>query len=526
MAKIVTAEEAVKCVQDNNVIAVNGVCAVASPDLLCVALGNRYKETQSPKALTMWGATALGISLRGAFTDAMFKDCPGLFRKAVMGQYSSMPSLSQMVSENEVSGFNLPQGIISHLYRAAAGKKPVIISRIGLKTSVDPRMNGACLNEKAQKEPPVSKVVNMDGKEYLEYYTPKINVCFICGTAADQNGNISFEDEAAIIDATAIAMATKANGGTVCVQVERITDGQLHPKMVKIPGKVVDYIVVNPKQMQCVFEKNNPAISGDEFMPTEKIVPYINKVINFIPGNKKRYDQYAIARRAYKEIKKGDVINLGVGIPGIISTLAIESGQSGDFVMTNEVGLIGGIPLPRPAFGASINAEMITDMATMFDFYDGGHLDGVYVGAAQVGPNGDVGVSKVGKTIIGVGGFINLTQSTRKTVFMTSFMDGKDMDIRFEDGKLCIREDGTTKKFVKVVEQISFSGDVAIEDNQDVIYITERCVFKLTPNGLLLTEIAPGIDLQSDVLDKMDFKPLIAENIKIMDKDCFDFVLE
>lgn len=525
MAKVVTAADAVKYVMDNATIAVNGVASVANPNLLCEALGKRYTETQSPKGLTLWGATALGISLKGAFTDALFMNTQGLVRKVIMGQFEATPSLAKMISENEVACFNLPQGVVSHLYRAAAGKKPAIITRVGLKTSIDPRYEGGRLNERAYSEPPLSKVVAIDGQEYLQYTTPKLDVCFICGTVADAKGNISFEDEASFVDATTMAMATKANGGKVCVQVERITDGHLHAKMVKVPGQLVDYIVVNSNQTQCVFEKCNEAICGAEIMPESKIIPYIDKMVSFVPGSKKRYDQYVIARRAFKELKSGDIVNLGVGIPGLISTIATESGRIGEFTLTNEVGLLGGIPLPKPAFGASINADMIMDMPNMFDFYDGGNLDGVYVGAAQVSPNGSVGVSKVGKTILGVGGFVNLTQSNKKIVFMTSFMNGKGINIKFEDNKLHILQDGTAMKFVNQIDQISFSGDVAVEDNQDVMYITERCVFKLTPEGLMLTEIAPGVDLEKDILDKMEFTPLIADDVKLMDIDCFDFNL-
>lgn len=523
MAQIVTAMEAVKCVMDGATIAVNGVSDVANPNLLCEALRERYIETQSPNGLTVWGATALGISQKGSFADALFMDTQGMVRKVIMGYFGSTPSLANMISENKVACFNLPQGVISHLYRAAAGKKPAIITRVGLMTSIDPRYEGGCVNEGAYKEPQLSSVVTIDGQEYLQYKTPKLDVCFICGTSADEKGNISFENEAAFIDATTMAMATKANGGKVCVQVERITDKHLHSKMVKVPGKLVDYIVVNPNQMQCVFEKSNKAISGVALMPESEIISYIDKVVSFAPGNKRRYDQYIIARRAFKELKSGDIVNLGIGLPGLISTIATESGRVGEFTLTNEVGLLGGVPLPKPAFGASINTDMIMDMPNMFDFYDGGNLDGVYVGAAQISPNGNVGVSKVGKAVFGVGGFVNLTQSSKKIVFMTSFMNGKGINMKFEDNKLHILQDGVEKKFVNHIEQISFSGDIAVKDNQDVTYITERCVFKLTANGLMLTEIAPGIDVEKDILEKMEFVPLIADNLKIMDIDCFDF---
>lgn len=217
MAKLISAAEAANLVKDGDVVSVNGVCTVCSPDLLCKALGDRYRETHSPKGLTFWGATSLGISAQGAFGDAIFQDTEGLVRKAVMGQVNSLPSLTHMIVEEKVAGFNLPQGVISHLYRAAAGRKPIVVSRIGLKTSVDPRENGARLNELAKKEPALVEVVTIDGKEYLQYATPKLDVCFVCGTVADQRGNISFENETALVDATAVAMATKANGGTVIV---------------------------------------------------------------------------------------------------------------------------------------------------------------------------------------------------------------------------------------------------------------------------------------------------------------------
>lgn len=521
MAKFVTAEQAVAIVKDGDTVSVNGCMFSCNPDALCQAIAKRFRETRSPKGLTLWGATSLGGGIPGMYIDAFAYKVPGLVGKAIMGQFSSCPSIADAVAENAFPAYNLPQGVISQLYRAAGCRQPYVYSKVGLKTFVDPRLQGAALNAKAAEIKGIVNLVEIDGDEYLQYSPPKLDVVFLCGSISDLKGNISMENEASYVDAITLALAAKANGGIVMVQVKEVSNGRINSKDVKIPCEMVDYVVVEPKQRQMVLEEYNPAVAGKDIMPEDKILAYIERVMKLMPSGERSPHHFIAARRAYLEIQKGDVVNLGIGMPGLISNVAAENGTMNDFTMTTEVGIFGGSPLPQPGFGTTLNPTAIIDMPYIFDYYDGGNLDGVYVGAAQINAKGDVNVSKVGKRTIGVGGFINLTQGSHKVVFITTFQGGKQLKTVFVNGKLNIVTDGSFAKFVEQPEQISFSGDFALKQGQDITYVTERCVFKLMPGGLTLTEIAPGIDLQKDILNQMEFEPLISKDLKEMDSFCF-----
>lgn len=518
--EIVSAAEAVTHVRNGMTLSINTMSATSYPNTLSCALHDRFQVTGTPLNLSFWGATAQAMHALDALTEHLAR-CEGMFSKVFMGHWVTTPTFVKHAAENKIAAYNFPQGIISHLYRAAASRKPVIVSRVGLDTFVDPRHGGGKLNDLATED--FVEVVTIDGREYLQYKTPKIDICFIRGTTADPMGNVTAEKEAAYIDALTLAMATKANGGKVIVQVERVSGRKAHCKAILIPGPAIDYIVVDPDQRQTYIEPFNPAYSGQTLMPAGQIKAHMQSVLEKSGGYfaQRHLEHYAIARRAADELQPGYVVNIGIGIPGLVPAIAAEKGIQDKILMTNEAGTIGGIPAPAGSFGASLNPMYITDMPTMFDFYDGGMLDLVCVGAAQIDARGNVNVSRIGSRVIGVGGFVNLTMSSRKVVFLTTFTETKQLAVNFEDLKLKITSEGKIKKFVRNIDQISFSGKIAIEEQREILYVTERCVFRLTPEGLLLTEIAPGIDLQRDIFNQMEFQPSVAEDLKTMSPDYF-----
>jgi propionate CoA-transferase len=517
---VVSAQEAVTHVHSGMTLAINTMAATSYPNTLSSALYDRFQATGAPVNLGFWGSTAQAMHSLDALTEHLAR-CEGMFSRVFMGHWVTTPTFVKQAAENKIAAYNFPQGVISHLYRAAASRKPVVISRVGLETFVDPRHGGGKLNALATED--FVELVTVRGREYLQYKTPQIDVCFVRGTTADPLGNITAEKEAAYIDALPLALATKANGGKVIVQVERISERKAPCKEILIPGLVVDCIVVDPDQRQTYIEPFNPAYSGQSVMPAGQIKAHMQSVLEKSGGwFAQRYlEHYIIARRAADELQPGFIVNIGIGIPGLVPAIAAEKGIQDKILMTNEAGTIGGIPAPAGSFGASLNPMYITDMPTMFDYYDGGMLDCVCVGAAQIDPAGNVNVSKIGSRIVGVGGFVNLTMSSRKVVFLTTFTETKQLSVAYEDRKLKITSEGKIKKFIRKIDQISFSGKLAMEEKREIIYVTERCVFRLTPQGLLLTEIAPGIDLQRDIFDQMEFRPSVAENLTVMSPDYF-----
>jgi propionate CoA-transferase len=518
MSKVVSMEEAVQHVKSGATLTINGFMGMY-PDEIVAALEKRYLETGEPKNLTLWAVAGQGSRGKGQFSDRLAH--PGMIKKAILGHWESSKELIEQAIQEKIEAYNLPLGVLSHLVRAAAGGKPAIISEIGLKTFVDPRFESGRLNKCSKDQ--LMELICVDGKEYILYKTPKFDVCIIRGTTADPKGNITMEKEAAFLDALTIAQATKANGGIVIVQVERLSDRKAHPKEVVIPFIAVDYIVVSPEQKQTWIETYNPAYSGETLMPKALISKHNDKLTSLSASVtfQRGLEDWIIARRGVMELYPGSVINLGMGIPSLIGSICETEGVADETTLTVESGPIGGVPAKGGSFGASINPDAIMTVPAQFDFYDGGMLDATFVGAAEIDSAGNVNVSKVGKRIFGVGGFINITQKARKVVFLTTFTGGKGLEIKYKDGKLQIVSEGAIKKFVNKVVQVSFSGEVAAENNQPVIYITERCVFKLSNEGLVLIEIAPGVDLEKDILGQMGFKPIIARDLKIMEKRFF-----
>ncbi|MEQ8823365.1 MAG: CoA-transferase [Filomicrobium sp.] len=493
--KVISADEAISLIRENDVVTTSGFVQSCIPEALHAALERRFLETGSPKGLTLIMCAGAGDS-KGLGTGRFHHE--GLLKRVIAGNLGRMPKVAQAAADNKIHGYNLPQGVIAQLYRACAAGQPGLFSKVGLHTYVDPRLGGGKVNEVTDAE--IVKLVEVDGEEWLFYQATKIDVAFIRGTSADPSGNISMEKEPLTLDNLAQAMAAHNNHGIVIAQVERIVEqGSLKPKDVKIPGILVDCVVVaEPNEMHRMNYGTvyNPALSGEIRVPAEGM-------------DKMPLDQRKIvARRAAMELPPNGVVNLGVGAPDGVAAVANEEKVTPYITLTTEAGAVGGVLAGGSSFGASANAHAIIDQNQMFDFYDGGGLDLTCLGMAECDQEGNVNSSRFGGRLNGCGGFINISQNSRAVVFAGTFTAG-GLKVAVGDGKLEILQEGRSRKFVKAVEQVTFSGNFARDRSQPVIYVTERCVFQLTPGGLELIEVAPGIDIDRDILAQMDFEPVI-----------------
>jgi propionate CoA-transferase len=510
--KFVTAAEAVSHIKNEDTVAISGFIGVGHAEEITCALEKRYQETQTPRGLTVVWASSQSNTKDRIGCDRF--SYPGFVKRALVGHIGMQYNLSAMASNNEFEAYNIPLGVLVHILRARAGNKPCITTPVGLGTFADPREGGCKLNQRAiDCGPDYVSVVEIDGKEYLQYKTFDVDVAVIRGTTADTHGNITMEHEAILLEALEYAAAAHASGGIVIAQVERICEvGSLNPQAVRVPGILVDYVVktsdVEKYHKQTMNIPYEGALSGETRIPMDAI-----KIMDMSVRK-------VMARRAAMELIPGAVVDLGMGVPDGVSSVAVEEGLKDEMSMLVECGVIGGSPCSGLDFGCSFNPESMVTQPTQFDLVDGGILDLAVLSMAELDQYGNVNVSKFGPRIYGAGGFINIAQNCKTLVFVGTMTTG-GLKAEISDGCLKIVQEGKSKKIVPRVGHKTFSGEQARKTGQKVLYVTERAVFEMRANGLTLIEIAPGVDLKRDVLDQIDFAVKVAENLRPMDERIF-----
>lgn len=492
------AREAIELIHDGDCIGINAFLALSNPEVLHDALTARFRETGSPKNLRLFCAAGFGAWDENRLADPYV--AMGAVQEVVAGHYASMPAVVRLATENKLEAYNMPLGALSHAVRAAAGGHPGLLSEVGLNTFVDPRIGGPGLNALSRKQ--LVSVVSVEGREYLYYKTPRIDVAFIKGTTVDPNGNISFEKEYLTVDALALAQAAKANGGKVIVQVDQVSHVFQRPRSVIVPGILVDAVVVDEAANGKSYY---PTMSGDVHVPASHMDYFMAQLAT----SKKKASTGdespdIIGERAARELRPGQIVNIGIGIPEMAGKYASALGILKDIATTVESGGVGGLPAPGLAFGATIGADMICDMASQFDFYDGGGLDVCFMGGLEIDRHGNVNAHQSASGFVGIGGFANITNATKNVIFCVT-LTAKGLIARREGGAVEIVREGAIKKFRNEVSAISFSAKNALARGQRVLYVTERCVFELTPRGIALKEVYKGIDPERDIRPMVEF---------------------
>jgi propionate CoA-transferase len=506
MSKVISATDAAALIKSGSTIGASALGLAGWPEEVAIAIEKRFLASKSPAKLTLVHASGIG-DWKSKGTEHFAH--AGMVSRWIGGHTGLAPGMAKMVVEGGFEAYCMPQGVISQLWREIAGHRPGLITKTGLGTFVDPRLEGGKLNKATTKD--IVKVITFEGEEWLFYASFKVDVAIIRGTTADQNGNMTVDDEGALLECLPLAQAAKNSGGIVIAEVEYVAkNGTLNPRNVRVPGVLIDHIVVSgpDNHWQAAGTRFNPAYSGADRVP-----------LGDIPEMKLN-ERLIIARRAAMELVPGAVVNLGIGMPEGVADVAAEEGVAELITLTTEVGTIGGIPAGGHDFGMSFNAEAFVEQQVQFDWYNGGGLDHAFLGAAQVDAGGNVNVSKFNGRFVGAGGFIDITQHAKKLIYCGTFTAG-GLKVAIAGGKLSITTEGKAQKYVKQVEQITFSGAYATKVKQPVLFITERAVFELQDGHLTLIEVAPGIDIKKDILAHMGFVPKMATTIKPMLAELF-----
>jgi acyl CoA:acetate/3-ketoacid CoA transferase len=490
--KTMTAAEAAALVSNGATVAVTGSGGgLVEPDAVFEAVERRFCSGEGAAGLTL--VHSLGLGDRHERGSNRFAH-DGMVRRVIGGHWTWSPRMQALAKDNRIEAYSLPGGVIAHLLREIGAGRPGLITHVGLGTFVDPRLGGGRMNAAAKDD--VVEVLRLDGKEYLRYKPFKVDVAIVRGTYADTAGNISLEEEAADLDGYALALAAHNSGGKVIAQVREVVPaGTLNPRSVAIPGVLVDAVVAVPEQMQTYRGKFDPSLvshTGEFSRPAASTDPL----------------KRLIARRAAQELHPGDSLNFGFGASALVASLIAERGALADYWMTIEQGIHGGHMIDDDLFGMAHHPAVIIDSPSQFDFYSGGGLDMTFLGMAEMDGEGNVNVSKLNGNVNGPGGFIDISQNAKTVVFCGTF-DAKGSKVKVEGGEVHIQQHGRIRKLVKAVDHVTFSGKQALQRGQRVLYVTERATFELTPEGVQLIELAPGVDLQRDVLSQMDFAPVV-----------------
>jgi propionate CoA-transferase len=506
VAHVITAEQAAELIQDRATVALSGFGLACVNEETIAAVERRFLAAAAPRDLTVIHASAVGNRRDKGMSHWGHA---GLIRRWIGGIAIASPALAKLIEADACQAYNLPQGVITQLYREIAAGRPGVITKVGLGTFVDPRVEGARMSPSSTED--IVHVIELADQEWLFYPSFPIDVALIRGTVADENGNLTLDHEGLKMEVLPIAQAARNSGGIVIAQVESVAQaGSLDPNLVKVPGILVDYLVVSEPENHFQTENTyyNPSFSGQLRIPLSDVVP--------IPLSERK----VIARRCAMELRPGAILNLGVGIPADVGTVVAEEGISDQIMLTTEAGAIGGVPAGLKDFGHSYNPQALVDMHSQFDFYDGGGLDVAVLGLAQTDRHGNVNVSKFGSRVAGCGGFINICQSAKTLLFAGTFTAG-GLQVQVEDGQIVIATEGRARKFLEEVEQITFSGPYSATRGQRVLYVTERAVFELVDGVMTVIELAPGVDLQRDVLDLMDFSPAVSPDLVPMPAGIF-----
>jgi len=513
-ARITSATDAVAAIPSGATIAVSGFIGAGHPEALTAALEQRFLASAAPRDLTLLYAAGQGDREQRGLNRLAHA---GLLKRVVGGHWNLVPKLSKLALENQIEAYNFPQGVLCVWFREVAAKRPGVITKVGLNTFIDPQQGGGRLN--ARTIEPLVERLTLDGEDWLRYRTFPVTVGLIRATTADRRGNLSLEREGIIGEVLPIAQAAKNHGGIIIAQVERVVDRIADPKSVRVPGALVDYVVISePTQHAQTFAEpfNEAFVVSRAPAPLESArVADPSSTIQSMQA----CERNIIGRRALMEIRAGDIVNLGIGLPEGVAAAAAETGRLREFTLTLESGPIGGVPATGLSFGCSHYPEAIVDQPSQFDFYDGGGLDVAVLGAGEVDAEGSVNVSAFAGRFAGVGGFVNIAQSARRVVICCAFRAG-GLEVSAQAGALRIVREGQHAKFVNRIQQVCFHGPSALARGQQVLYITERVVFQLTRAGVSLVELANGADLQKNVLEQMEFTPMVTQ-FRPMPDVCF-----